>query len=1605
MDKPTYQPQKNPGFPNSRMASLYKTSIPDKKISSELINKMFIEVAGGNFLKIQEFLLSNSMSMLPRNELDETAIHIIIKNSNITPQEKIQLVKLAIKEGAGVSTPDQNNIFPIHLACKKQLFDVVKLLINSGADVRCLDSQFKSPLHYAVSGDTVQCISKQKRKMKPLIPYSKKATTSNSSKIKEFEQLLHKFLFEDKNTAKYIKQITSTLTNLEQMYPYDFKEKTENAKKIIIDVVQNNEVSDKKLEILNKITNLKASMNDFIMQKIGDGITPIKIDPNIYDGWGPDKLSLYQQNRILPDKSLKMLTFDIERMLDKEKSDSIINFQSSFGQLNQEKQNLLNLSENFTATIGYCHQFSKVIGNNISDDLKISANAEGLYNLSIISNEEFLFTQDYDSLVDVPNITLPCKIDPTWSYEYPEHSGQYVTPFFTTHLDNDGNEVKNTVIGYINFVKTSEYPIWYGPRVSKSDAEKLKRANKYPEECFLTNEKPMIVGDYILTKNVKNENKLDINLQKYNKTENSEGVYFDTKFKIYTYLIKYLYTDLHKSYLQISTHINNKKFWLVYEEIAKGVASVLSICLCCSVLKEEIPELKNHFTNFLLLFKGKENFLSHDKKFLTEQIQGDISETIKDVNKISGQLDNIYNAVSNIIGSFNTCISIIENMSARMVCYKYFEYENEFDKFYKKPTLDEITNIVITPIERIKALPPSLDDFKKLKGSNIAETKKNVINEFIPQITYLNVPTFIRSDLSNDTKPTLGFVKFADKLDISKLFQMYNPETKSFDNFPVQIKESQKGNPNFLEPDDTFVGEPKFVTPKQYKKEETMPPVIGNFLNVYLKMIKYSVVRWVINEMSNKMQVKGDDYNIAIDNIFDEIKDFVSFDETNKSFIFVLIGRYVDNLLIDFMKGIVTFQTNKIIAGFIEQKEVSQNFISHEINNISDNGIIIPITPVEFSVKMNEIFENLVSSYEKDFLMIELGNENDLTTFEKKDIYIQKLINFNYEINSMAESCYTINHKLIDLLIWSGSNINAKDNLGNTALHYAVNMQNKPVIKILLKADAIVWNKVVKNRLGKNILQHALDEYSDILNVLMVNKFDVCKKLTENLMDKFKKKSMELYGNNEPKYTDMILPMCLYLLNHHIYLIGKGYPKMWSHKLNKEFEKELGISVSNTLPILDIKISENDFAKTKIPNSNIDYFKMKIKQNSTKIDELIHAYENYTAEKEDIVKLIESGKATRADQERDTQLGNVLSECEQEIKFLENQKTSLENKINVLKINKTKKLNNLAVFIENNKNNLKTKLSRKTSIIELYDSVFIDVINGSDKKLLDSNLFNYDVDIKTYPLIWKKLFKNINKGSYDHTQILDIMANYQKNILDKKGSAKLNNFFIVQQYYKNVIYQFADDYFEMSREYNYSNYAMTAIMDIIIHIVKRIMCVTLYDTILEGLTRYVVSIFPYSEQTKMYKNDSEYHKYIVDLILSTVNENGKIGSSGSRLLSYIFNIMPCKIVKVVLDIYEGENEGEADPDKTSSLEQIFEQISVILSSNTSINFESDNIFINNLKEYVYPYYIDYMEMIIKEMFNIISNYLRSLQYQSKMLDIIEELSIKAEKEKKNCNAK
>ena len=123
------------------------------------IIKLFTLTKEGDIHKIKEFISNNNINYLSaRDNNGRNVIHSVIENMLITDEkQKCDIIDFFILNGVSVNVQDNNNITPLHLACKYQLYSVIELLLKNNANPNLVDNQHMSCLHYACQGNIVKC--------------------------------------------------------------------------------------------------------------------------------------------------------------------------------------------------------------------------------------------------------------------------------------------------------------------------------------------------------------------------------------------------------------------------------------------------------------------------------------------------------------------------------------------------------------------------------------------------------------------------------------------------------------------------------------------------------------------------------------------------------------------------------------------------------------------------------------------------------------------------------------------------------------------------------------------------------------------------------------------------------------------------------------------------------------------------------------------------------------------------------------------------------------------------------------------------------------------------------------------------------------------------------------------------------------------------------------------------------------------------------------------------------------------------------------------------------------------------------------------------------
>jgi len=263
--------------------------------------------------------------------------------------------------------------------------------------------------------------------------------------------------------------------------------------------------------------------------------------------------------------------------------------------------------------------------------------------------------------------------------------------------------------------------------------------------------------------------------------------------------------------------------------------------------------------------------------------------------------------------------------------------------------------------------------------------------------------------------------------------------------------------------------------------------------------------------------------------------------------------------------------------------------------------------------------------------------------------------------------------------------------------------------------------------------------------------------------------------------------------------------------------------------------------------------------------------------------------------------------------------------------------------------------------------------------------------------LWEKLFeKQIDTKTTDSTQVInktlnklsDIVKSYKVDKSIKNIDEKNIDIINIIEISFDLCCLHINNYFDLPYTYDGDNYVLNRIMDIFEHIVCNTLMVNLYHIIEKIIRTELTYNTPQLSGQSQIEYEKELDKKVKEIISSSVND--------INIKKYLFEIMPQKIIKIVLNIYENEE----DDDKKINLLNVFDFIIKILETNTIliINKEHSKI-ITTLETYVFPYFKEYIDTTIITMKKFTDGYLSMIINISSKLKTFKLIMNKAKLEK------
>lgn len=1554
--RPPYQP-----VPRGPM--VFKSVIPERKLDESIINKLFLLASEGDYMRLKEYMVNNNIALTSKNDKAESILHVVMKNVNITQREKLELVKLCVTNGAQVNSYDMNNVTPLHIAAKLQHDEIVKYMLSVGANLEAKDSQYKTPLFYAISGNSTQCPVPGEDKVRPIIPLSAKQKKTKGSNMSKVYSEMVKYMHTNKNINQYLTHIENTFYTVPEMYE-EIKEQNDADKITITEIIADSTLpeKDKKAQIFDKLMENKKTLNDTLTQKLGDATSAMIIKQNTEDGWGPSgKL----EHKILEYKDETVLTNFIVG--------------NAVREYDQSKSAL-----------------DILVQSKIND--KIKGLTEYVNEWKIMQNDILMYTAQFNVHALASPALWPRMNDAglganfhSDKAEYYDGANNYIYRNLNLLADTDSQAVNAQYV-----TQTDRSILAY--RKTQNELRELKKkrgVNMENYKFFLTGDTPW-THDHptlILPQNAwfHDANNANANMQVVvpNHIADHAGTlvpslalgvaaslnaqlggayqYFISVLEQYTANLDAARTDIITTMGRLQTEYSQQHYNIVYEAIGDITIKLLEMCLILIFVEKFLDENKiklDALTNYPKPDTARPHYC------LYEQLHMRIGEMVKTHEKTAGVSKEFYIIIKNTVDALN---SVISAMNAKMAADHVISFGHaQFDvtQFTSTPTMNK-------PMKKIKELPAKFELFtQQLLAGDPGDTDKNK--------TYL-FKTYMHQ-ITDDYAPIL--------CDAGGVI------TKKTNGYIYTLNGAVPNFPGVVPPENITRAIIEIEIIAAANKTQSLYPISGHFLHAHFRLIKYIIIKYIIDQI-DKNRILGA-LKIELDTIKGDIDKLIKGADSN-GVLYVLLAKMIDSILSEFIKMHISNITT-IIQKTLLGEDNSYLYDAFMIEDYADrdnkrSNYIIDALPLDkddsFSLEMNELFKTLVNhynSFKTPKIVTMIGDLGEEPTSESKKVH--KIVNFIYDGKSLESLCFKIDPEVTALLLKSGAYANAKDILGNTPLYYANEIQHMDLIKLLLEHKAVVYSARYRNVRGESVLSTSWKNYCDNVIPLMVQTSDITASMTKTIIKKFKKKTQ--YGNNVPRYVNLLLPICIYLLNHQLYLVGKGYPLGWTYEHHKRLCTKLEIKES-IMPLLDINPDDIKFFGTKhtdLSVSHLNWLDKQIEAEENALVEYQHKHANLSKELDVIKKSKDDDSMTRQNVLEDTllELNEKINKAKTNIQRHKIRKERIETYTKPLQDTDTD-----TIFVKPYRKPDLKKLTKHDAVADMYDAVFKKIINNIDDA---ADAYTAELDLKTYASMWKVYMKDTTTLK-DSTQIINSLFAYQdatiKRLSTKSESVlkSIKEMSLVANYYKLVLMPYIDNYFELPQELDTVNYPLIHTVKIITHVAKHFIFVNLYHIIVKMIIKYVIE----RSQVAVTKKTQYVHDTVMEILNNTRTSTKSSGpppvtttTKSSRLMTYIMNDMPWKAVKCTLQLFEGEGNGEGDIDRETNIDKLFAHITKILEANTTMPMTKDSSVIKNLNEYIYPFFKDYIELFVKEMKSVMDGYLRTLKYQGQHLEIMQMLS-------------
>lgn len=224
---------------------------PEKTVSDETTAQFFKALMTADVDQVRQFAMNNrnKYNLVSRDKkylTGQTPYHVVLAIDDTIADEatKLELLNYLDIMGAPMDLPDSNSQWPIHLAVATRSYKLVRFFVERFVNIERLDSSNNTPLHYAVTGKSTACATRERiGRVEDNVPKTEKEVieieilnflsqdenlqaiydalfqlfANDSEIIDEINKSINEALIDQENPTKVVRRIRSLIPIVKEM--------------------------------------------------------------------------------------------------------------------------------------------------------------------------------------------------------------------------------------------------------------------------------------------------------------------------------------------------------------------------------------------------------------------------------------------------------------------------------------------------------------------------------------------------------------------------------------------------------------------------------------------------------------------------------------------------------------------------------------------------------------------------------------------------------------------------------------------------------------------------------------------------------------------------------------------------------------------------------------------------------------------------------------------------------------------------------------------------------------------------------------------------------------------------------------------------------------------------------------------------------------------------------------------------------------------------------------------------------------------------------------------------------------------------------------------